>query len=264
MRYTLVLAVSMEPFGFADRRGRRSENDYSHLWTAIFDYEAARDDELTLHQGTQVQVLSIESGDDGWWMGRAEGKVGIFPSNFVAKDSQLDVDKLPDIKSKGPSEIEFEELDLEEVIGVGGFGKVYKGRWRSETVAIKAARQDPDESISTTIENVRKEAKLFWLLNHANIAALRGVCLKPPNLCLVMEYAAGGSLNRVLNGRRIPPEILVNWAQQIAHGMHYLHELAPLTLVHRDLKSSNSKLLFLLLSLFDDAWEGLLLRSTTA
>ncbi|GFR62660.1 mitogen-activated protein kinase kinase kinase 9 [Elysia marginata] len=230
----------METLGFADWRVQRNENDFSHLWTAIFDYEAAREDELTLRQGTQVQVLSFESGDDGWWMGRAEGKVGIFPSNFVAKDSQLDVDKLPpDIKTKGPFEIEFEELDLEEVIGVGGFGKVYKGRWRSETVAIKAARQDPDEPISTTIENVRKEAKLFWLLNHSNIAALRGVCLKPPNLCLVMEYAAGGSLNRVLNGKRIPPEILVNWALQIAHGMHYLHELAPLTLVHRDLKSSN-------------------------
>ncbi|KAH9509317.1 hypothetical protein Btru_046766 [Bulinus truncatus] len=241
MRHKSVLAVSMEPSRFADRRGRRDENDQSPLWTAIFDYEAAREDELTLRRGTQVQVLSVDSGDDGWWMGKAEGKVGIFPSNFVAKDSQLNVDKLPpEIKSKDrPFEIDFEELDLEEVIGVGGFGKVYKGRWRNETVAIKAARQDPDEHISVTIENVRKEAKLFWLLNHVNIAALRGVCLKPPNLCLVMEYAAGGSLNRVLGGRQIPPEILVNWALQIANGMHYLHELAPLTLVHRDLKSSN-------------------------
>ncbi|XP_059159379.1 mitogen-activated protein kinase kinase kinase 11-like [Physella acuta] len=241
MRHKGVSALSMEPSQFAERRGRRDENDQSPLWTAIFDYEAAREDELTLRRGTQVQVLSVDSGDDGWWMGQAEGKVGIFPSNFVAKDSQLNVDKLPpDIKSKDrPFEINFEELDLEEVIGVGGFGKVYKGRWRQETVAIKAARQDPDEPISVTIENVRKEAKLFWLLSHVNIAALRGVCLKPPNLCLVMEYAAGGSLNRVLGGKQIPPEILVNWALQIAHGMHYLHELAPLTLVHRDLKSSN-------------------------
>lgn len=241
MRHKGVSAVSMEPSRLADRRVRRDESDQSPLWTAIFDYEAAREDELTLRRGTQVQVLSVDSGDDGWWMGKAEGKVGIFPSNFVAKDSQLNVDQLPpDIKSKDrPFEIDFEELELEEVIGVGGFGKVYKGQWRQETVAIKAARQDPDEPISVTIENVRKEAKLFWLLSHVNIAALRGVCLKPPNLCLVMEYAAGGSLNRVLGGRQIPPEILVNWALQIAHGMHYLHELAPLTLVHRDLKSSN-------------------------
>lgn len=235
--------ASMERIKRDYGRPQKDENDQSPLWTAIFDYEAVREDELTLRRGTRVQVLNVDSGDDGWWMGQANGKVGIFPSNFVAKDSQLNVDKIPpDLRNDRPFEIDFEEeLELEEVIGVGGFGKVYRGKWRNETVAIKAARLDPDEPISVTIENVRKEAKLFWLLDHINIAALRGVCLKAPNLCLVMEYAAGGSLNRVLNGRRIPPDILVDWALQIANGMFYLHELAPLTLIHRDLKSSNSK-----------------------
>lgn len=245
MRSAGVIADSMEPNRRHDYR-KRDENEYSPLWTAIFDYEAVREDELSLQRGTQVHVLNVDSGDDGWWMGRssANGKVGIFPSNFVAKDSQLNTDKIPpDIQQNDrPFDIDFdEELELEEVIGVGGFGKVYRGKWRNETVAVKAARSDPDEPISVTIENVRKEAKMFWLLNHENITALRGVCLRPPNLCLVMEYAAGGSLNRVLSGRRIPPDILVDWAVQIANGMHYLHEQAPLTLIHRDLKSSNSK-----------------------
>ncbi|KAJ8256393.1 hypothetical protein COCON_G00185450, partial [Conger conger] len=77
------------------------------------------------------------------------------------------------------------------VIGAGGFGKVYKGAWRGEEVAVKAARQDPDEDISVTAENVRQEARLFWMLRHPNIISLRGMCLKEPNLCLVMEYARG-------------------------------------------------------------------------
>lgn len=200
------------------------------LWTAKYDYEASREDELTLRKGTQVEVLSTDtwvSGDDGWWTGRVNEKVGIFPSNFVMKDDC-------------PIEVDFSELEFEEVIGVGGFGKVFRGKWKGEEVAIKAARQNPDESVNVTIENVRQEAKLFWLLNHENIAALKGVCLKEPNLCLVMEYAAGGSLNRVLSGgRRIPPDILLDWAMQIARGMQYLHEDAPLSLIHRDLKSSN-------------------------
>ncbi|XP_076464334.1 mitogen-activated protein kinase kinase kinase 11-like [Babylonia areolata] len=241
MRSAGVITDSMEPNRFYDYR-RKEESEFSPLWTAIFDYDAVREDELTLQRGTQVQVLNVDSGDDGWWMGKANGKVGIFPSNFVAKDSQLNTDKIPpDIQQNDrPFDINFnKELELEEVIGVGGFGKVYRGKWRDETVAVKAARCDPDEPISVTTENVRKEAKMFWLLNHKNITALRGVCLTPPNLCLVMEYAAGGSLNRVLSGRRIPPDILVNWAQQIASGMLYLHEQAPLTLIHRDLKSSN-------------------------
>lgn len=109
---------------------------------------------------------------------------------------------------------------------------------------MKAARQDAGEEPSVTLENVRQEAKLFWLLKHENIVQLEGVCLKMPNMCLVMEYARGGSLNRVLSGRKIRPNVLVDWAIQIARGMDYLHNKAPISLIHRDLKSSNGKVYF--------------------
>uniref|UniRef100_A0A3B3Y6M0 Protein kinase domain-containing protein n=1 Tax=Poecilia mexicana TaxID=48701 RepID=A0A3B3Y6M0_9TELE len=92
--------------------------------------------------------------------------------------------------------VDFRELSLEEVIGVGGFGKVYRGTWRGELVAVKAARQDPDEDISVTAQNVKQEAHLFAMLTHQNIIALKGVCLQEPNLCLIMEYASGGPLSR--------------------------------------------------------------------
>uniref|UniRef100_H3DHY7 mitogen-activated protein kinase kinase kinase n=1 Tax=Tetraodon nigroviridis TaxID=99883 RepID=H3DHY7_TETNG len=39
------------------------------------------------------------------------------------------------------------------------------------------------------------------------------------------------------------PHILVNWAVQIARGMQYLHEEAVVSIIHRDLKSSNILLL---------------------
>lgn len=139
-------------------------------------------------------------------------------------------------------EIDFSELTLEEIIGVGGFGKVYRAVWRGSEVAVKAARRDLDEDIEQTLESVRQEAKLFAMLNHPNIMALLGVCLLEPNLCLVMEYARGGPLNRALAGKRIPPCTLVDWAVQIARGMHYLHSQAIVPIIHRDLKSSNSKI----------------------
>jgi len=91
------------------------------------------------------------------------------------------------------------------------------------------------------LESVRREAKLFWFLDHPNIIKLKGVCLKEPNLCLVMEYARGGSLYQALGGRHLAPDVLLDWAKQIADGMHYLHEEARMQLIHRDLKSSNSK-----------------------
>lgn len=147
-----------------------------------------------------------------------------------------------------PIEIDFAELELEEVIGVGGFGKVYRGVWNGEEVAVKAARQEPDADLTATLDNVIKEAKLFCLLQHLNIVSLEGVCLKGPNLCLVLEYCRGGSLNRVLAGRKIRPDVLVDWAIQIARGMEYLHCGAPISLIHRDLKSSNGKSAFIIIN----------------
>ncbi|KAJ8348351.1 hypothetical protein SKAU_G00269400 [Synaphobranchus kaupii] len=221
------------------------------VWTALFDYEASGKDELTLRKGDLVEVLSLDSeisGDEGWWAGKVNNKVGIFPSNYVSFKpngyGQLQdpgVGELsPVVGGFEPKQVDFRELSLEEVIGVGGFGKVYRGTWRGELVAVKAARQDPDEDISVTAQNVMQEARLFAMLNHPNIIALKGVCLLEPNLCLIMEYASGGALSRALAGRRIPPHVLVNWAVQIARGMLYLHSEAIVPVIHRDLKSNNT------------------------
>ncbi|XP_070771606.1 mitogen-activated protein kinase kinase kinase 21 [Enoplosus armatus] len=223
------------------------------LWTAAYDYEASGEDELSLRRGDVVEVLSKDaaiSGDEGWWTGKINHRVGIFPSNYVTY--QPAIYRLPATSGSvgvpegvpsSPVPIPFSELVLEEIIGVGGFGKVYRGTWNDQEVAVKAARQDPDEDITATAASVKQEAKLFSMLQHPNIIKLEGVCLEEPNLCLVMEYARGGTLNRVLTGRRIPPHILVNWAVQIARGMLYLHEEAVVPIIHRDLKSSNILLL---------------------
>nr|XP_031537947.1 mitogen-activated protein kinase kinase kinase 10 [Vicugna pacos] len=208
------------------------------VWTAVFDYEAAGDEELTLRRGDRVQVLSQDcavSGDEGWWTGQLpSGRVGVFPSNYVAPGTPAAPTGL-----QLPQEIPFHELQLEEIIGVGGFGKVYRALWRGEEVAVKAARLDPERDPAVTAEQVRQEARLFGALQHRNIIALRGACLSPPHLCLVMEYARGGALSRVLAGRRVPPHVLVNWAVQVARGMNYLHNDAPVPIIHRDLKSIN-------------------------
>lgn len=244
-------------------------NFINPVWTALFDYEASCKDELTLRKGDQVEVLSLDSeisGDEGWWAGKVNNKVGIFPSNYGSfKPSGYG--KLPGrtvVGELGPGEFEplvvdFRELSLEEVIGVGGFGKVYRGTWRGELVAVKAARQDPDEDISVTAQNVRQEARLFAMLTHPNIIALKGVCLQEPNLCLIMEYASGGALSRALAGRRIPPHVLVNWAVQIARGMLYLHSEAIVPVIHRDLKSNN---ILLAQPIENECMEGLTLKIT--
>lgn len=62
------------------------------FWTAVFDYEATAEDELSLRRGDLVEVLSkdsLVSGDEGWWTGMIADRVGIFPSNYVSKGNGI-------------------------------------------------------------------------------------------------------------------------------------------------------------------------------
>ncbi|KAL1393859.1 hypothetical protein HDK64DRAFT_261224 [Phyllosticta capitalensis] len=49
--------------------------------TALYDYEAAEDNELSFPDGATIQ--GIEFPDDDWWFGEYGGKAGLFPSNYV-------------------------------------------------------------------------------------------------------------------------------------------------------------------------------------
>lgn len=70
---------------------------------------------------------------------------------------------------------------------------------------------------------------------------LQGASLEPHALCIVMEYAPGGSLFSFLRHRahELDAQRTLNWAIDVACGMKYLCEEAPTPIVHRDLKSHN-------------------------
>ena len=47
----------------------------------VDDYDAEYDDEISLKIGELVEVL--DQTDTDWWKGSLNGKVGLFPSNYV-------------------------------------------------------------------------------------------------------------------------------------------------------------------------------------
>ena len=49
----------------------------------LYDYDPQGDEELELHEGEVLPVVSIE--EDPWWEGEKNGRTGMFPSNFVTK-----------------------------------------------------------------------------------------------------------------------------------------------------------------------------------
>ncbi len=217
----------------------------NNLYQVLYDYKANHEDEISLVRGNTIKLTSKTTGDEGWWHGfnLSDGKRGIFPSNYVEPI-------VLNYKRELPPSIAYESLEFKECIGSGGFGKVFKGFWkredRVEMVAIKKARieGDKDDLMQSVRESVLQEATLFWALRHPNIIQLIGVCFQEPHFCLVMEYAKGGSLGRLLSVRKngFPPYILIKWAMQVAQCMFYLHEQASpyrIPIIHRDLKSSN-------------------------
>jgi len=54
--------------------------DRAHV---VYSYMAENDDELSLTVGDSVVVLDKNLEDSGWWKGEINGKIGVFPDNFV-------------------------------------------------------------------------------------------------------------------------------------------------------------------------------------
>ncbi|KAL5706140.1 putative serine/threonine-protein kinase pbl21 [Ranunculus cassubicifolius] len=127
------------------------------------------------------------------------------------------------------------------MIGEGGFGKVYKGRLESgQIVAIKQLDQNSLQGNQEFIV----EILMLSLLHHPNLVTLNGYCTDGDQRLLVYEYMAMGSLENHLfdvDSRREP----LNWNKRIkialgaARGLEYLHCKASPPVIYRDLKSSN-------------------------
>ena len=237
---------------FNDRRPRpkslANRSNSKNVGIVIGDFTGMYKDELALKLGDRIEILTMDtqvSRNIGWWTGKdGQGKIGIFPSTcvkVVSLSSSCTVDE-PAVQHEYPLELSFDDITLTEEVGMGGFGKVYRGKYREEEVAVKVARNTTFDTLKA-IKEVLSEAEKFARLAHPNVCALVGVCLVK-DVALVMEYARGGALSKVLHERKIslPVDVLLNWATQISEGMCYLHHDVDPPLLHRDLKSSNSEL----------------------
>lgn len=135
-------------------------------------------------------------------------------------------------------EIDFNELTIEKRIGEGGFGIIYRARWRESTIAVKV--QKPDLMREETIKDFLNESSAMESVRHPNICMFLGACTKLPNLAIVQEYCSRETLWKILQNK----EISLTWedkrriALEIARGMNYLHTF-PIPVLHRDLKSLN-------------------------
>lgn len=134
-------------------------------------------------------------------------------------------------------DIPYEQLVIEEPIGTGRFGTVYKGHWHGR-VAIKMLHMDSDTDNQAQLSAFKQEVAMLKKTRHDNLILFMGACMKPPHLAIVTSYCGGQTLYAYVRSTKekfqMNKAILI--ASQIAQGMGYLHARG---IVHKDLKSKN-------------------------
>lgn len=137
--------------------------------------------------------------------------------------------------------IDLRRLNMGDAFAQGAFGKLYRGTYNGEDVAIKILeRPENDLGRAQLMETqFQQEVMMLATLKHPNIVRFIGACRKPMLWCIVTEYAKGGSVRQFLtrrSNRSVPLKLAVKQALDVARGMAYVHGLG---LIHRDLKSDN-------------------------
>eukprot|EP00698_Gefionella_okellyi_P011694 TRINITY_DN30_c0_g1_i1.p1 TRINITY_DN30_c0_g1~~TRINITY_DN30_c0_g1_i1.p1 ORF type:complete len:680 (+),score=180.18 TRINITY_DN30_c0_g1_i1:63-2042(+) len=171
---------------------------------------------------------------------------GIFVK--VAQQKPQRVEQAPivpptEAAAQGHKLARLDNFDLSEVvkerqIGEGGFGKVYKAKFKSQYVAAKFGLGTPTREM---LQDTQAEVDLMKRLpDHPNLLWLIGACLKLPELCILTEFCDNGSVFDCMHKKRMPFSAAFIWkvAREMAEGLAVMHALSP-PMIHRDIKSLN-------------------------
>jgi eukaryotic-like serine/threonine-protein kinase len=141
---------------------------------------------------------------------------------------------------------------IHERIGQGGMGNIYLAddlRLEGRKCALKEVEHDrtvPAKLLKEARQQFLQEATVLARLDHPNLPKVSDFFSIGPRDYLVMDYVPGKDLRALMLDAKqensfLNEQDVLNWANQLAEALTYLHSQTP-SLVHRDVKPSNLKI----------------------
>ncbi|CAG7873877.1 unnamed protein product [Brassica rapa] len=145
----------------------------------------------------------------------------------------------------GPHRFAYSELfkatnGFKQILGEGGFGKVFKGTLPGSDAGIAVKRVS--RGSSQGMREFLAEVTTIGRLRHPNLVRLLGYCRYKEELYLVYDCMPNGSLDKYLYGS---DQEQLSWTQRhkiikdVAYALSYLHHDWLQVVIHRDIKPAN-------------------------
>ena len=137
---------------------------------------------------------------------------------------------------------------IQDVIGVGGMGSVYRARDLHfpsvvKLVAVKEMiNRAPDPLVrKTVVQNFEREANILATLNHPSIPRIYDYFSEGNRSYLVLEFIHGKDLEAIINETSgfLTEERVLGWAIELCDVLSFLHAHKPDPIIFRDMKPSN-------------------------
>jgi serine/threonine protein kinase len=126
---------------------------------------------------------------------------------------------------------------LEELIGEGGMGRIYRATHLhlDRTLAIKvlAPQLARDRQL---VARFQREARALAQLDHPNIVAVHDMGSQGDMHYFVMEYVPGQNLRQLMAAGALAPDRALGIVGQVCDALHFAHDRG---IVHRDIKPEN-------------------------